>query len=98
MQDSAENIPLRVLLLLVDEVFGLRAKNQWFRRRLVSLLRQFLNAALGQSINRRIIDAVNWLTSEEQVAQYLVAFRYGLTTGREVYEKKIFLANYGLDL
>ncbi|KAL3124089.1 hypothetical protein niasHT_004678 [Heterodera trifolii] len=73
--DSVESIPLRVLLLLVDEVFGLRAKNQWFRRRLVSLLRQFIHAAMGQSINRRIIDAVNWLTSEEQVAQYLVAFR-----------------------
>uniref|UniRef100_A0A183C4E6 Sorting nexin-13 n=1 Tax=Globodera pallida TaxID=36090 RepID=A0A183C4E6_GLOPA len=73
--DSVESIPLRVLLLLVDEVFGLRAKNQWFRRRLVSLLRQFIHAAMGQSINRRIIDAVNWLTSEEQVAQYLAAFR-----------------------
>lgn len=73
--DSAENIPLRVLLLLVDEVFGLRAKNQWFRRRLASLLRQFINATLGNSINRRIIDAVQWLTSEEQVAQYLIALR-----------------------
>uniref|UniRef100_A0A915DFP3 Sorting nexin-13 n=1 Tax=Ditylenchus dipsaci TaxID=166011 RepID=A0A915DFP3_9BILA len=73
--DSNESIPLRVILLFVDEVFGLRGRNQWFRRRLVALLRQFVNAALGSSINRRIIDAVQWLTSGEQVAQYLVAFR-----------------------
>uniref|UniRef100_A0A915P4G9 Sorting nexin C-terminal domain-containing protein n=1 Tax=Meloidogyne floridensis TaxID=298350 RepID=A0A915P4G9_9BILA len=75
MNEDSDNIPLRVLLLFVDEVFGLRAKNQWFRRRLVSLLRQFVNATMGNSINRRIVDAVNWLTSEEQVAQYLVAMR-----------------------
>uniref|UniRef100_A0A914N6X4 Sorting nexin-13 n=1 Tax=Meloidogyne incognita TaxID=6306 RepID=A0A914N6X4_MELIC len=74
-EKDSDNIPLRVLLLFVDEVFGLRAKNQWFRRRLVSLLRQFVNATMGNSINRRIVDAVNWLTSEEQVAQYLVAMR-----------------------
>ncbi|KAL7076984.1 hypothetical protein ACQ4LE_003672 [Meloidogyne hapla] len=74
-EKDSDNIPLRVLLLFVDEVFGLRAKNQWFRRRLVSLLRQFVNATMGNSINRRIVDAVNWLTSEEQVAQYLIAMR-----------------------
>uniref|UniRef100_A0A914C035 Sorting nexin-13 n=1 Tax=Acrobeloides nanus TaxID=290746 RepID=A0A914C035_9BILA len=73
--ESTDSIPLRVLLLFVDEVFGLRGRNQWFRRRLVFLLRQFMNAALGSSINRRILDVVKWLTSEEQVAQYLVAFR-----------------------
>ncbi|KAF7635313.1 hypothetical protein Mgra_00005281 [Meloidogyne graminicola] len=76
-----DNIPLRVLLLFVDEVFGLRAKNQWFRRRLVSLLRQFVNATMGNSINRRIVDAVNWLTSEEQVAQYLIAMRDSIWGG-----------------
>lgn len=71
-----ENIPLRVMLLLVDEVFGLRGRNQWFRRRLVSVLRQFVHAAMGSSINRRIIDVVQWLTSEDQVLQYLFAFRF----------------------
>ena len=64
------------MLLLVDEVFGLRGRNQWFRRRLVSVLRQFVNAAFGSSINRRIIDVVQWLTSGEQVLQYIVAFRF----------------------
>ncbi|KAE9555497.1 hypothetical protein FO519_001265 [Halicephalobus sp. NKZ332] len=63
---ESENIPMRVMLLFVDEVFGLRARNQWFRRRLVSVLRQFVNAAFGSSINRRIIDVVQFLTSEDQ--------------------------------
>uniref|UniRef100_A0AC34Q640 Sorting nexin 13 n=1 Tax=Panagrolaimus sp. JU765 TaxID=591449 RepID=A0AC34Q640_9BILA len=72
---DSENIPLRVMLLFVDEVFGLRGRNQWFRRRLVSVLRQFVNAALGSSINKKIIDIVQFLTSKDQVLQYLVAFR-----------------------
>lgn len=73
---SPDSIPLRVILLFVDEVFGLRARNQWFRRRLVAFLRQFVHAAFGSSINRKIIDLVYWLTSGEQVAEYLRAFRY----------------------
>ncbi|KAH7731743.1 PXA domain-containing protein [Aphelenchoides avenae] len=76
-----ENIPLRVILLMVDEVFGLRGRNQWFRRRLVALLRQFLNATLGSSINQRILNLVRWLTSEEMVAQYLAGLRDSLWPG-----------------
>jgi hypothetical protein len=66
---------MRILMLFVDEVFGLRARNQWFRRRLVALLRQFVHVTLGSSINRRVIDLVQFLTGEKQVAQYLIAFR-----------------------
>lgn len=71
-----ESIPLRVLVLLIDEIFGVRAQNAWFRRRLVAILKQFVDAAMGSSINRKIIDLVQWLTSEQQVAQYLIALRY----------------------
>uniref|UniRef100_A0A7E4WC25 Sorting nexin-13 n=1 Tax=Panagrellus redivivus TaxID=6233 RepID=A0A7E4WC25_PANRE len=78
---DTENIPLRVMILLVDEVFGLKGRNQWFRRRLVSVLRQFVNAALGSSINRRIIETVKWLTSPEQALQYLIAFRDSIWPG-----------------
>lgn len=34
---TSESIPLRVMVLLVDEVFGVRARNVWFRRQLVSV-------------------------------------------------------------
>jgi hypothetical protein len=76
VKESGETIPLRVLLLFVDEIFGLRAKNQWFRKRLVSMLQQFIHSAFGSAINKRIVDAVNWICSEPQVAQYLIALRF----------------------
>ncbi|CAB3409358.1 unnamed protein product [Caenorhabditis bovis] len=71
---ESENIPLRVLVLFVDEVFGVRARNAWFRRQMVMVLRQFVTP-FGTSINKRIIDVVNWLTSEQQVTGYLNAFK-----------------------
>ncbi|CEF67802.1 Sorting nexin-13 [Strongyloides ratti] len=71
----SDNIPLQVLLLVFDEVFGLRGRGQWFRRQLTNLLHQIISATLGGSINKKIIDLVDWLTSSEQIVQYLVAFR-----------------------
>jgi hypothetical protein len=59
------------------QMFGLRHRNQWFRRRLVAFLRNFVHVTLGSSINRKIIDFVTWLTCEEQVAEYVRAFRCG---------------------
>uniref|UniRef100_A0A0N5AAU0 Sorting nexin-13 n=1 Tax=Syphacia muris TaxID=451379 RepID=A0A0N5AAU0_9BILA len=77
-QQWMESIPLRVLVLLIDEIFDVRTRSTWFRRRLIALLRQFIDAAMGSSINRRIIDLVQWLTSEQQVAQYIIALRDSL--------------------
>uniref|UniRef100_A0AAF5HZT3 GPI inositol-deacylase n=1 Tax=Strongyloides stercoralis TaxID=6248 RepID=A0AAF5HZT3_STRER len=71
----SDNIPLQVLLLFFDEVFGLRGRGQWFRRQLTNLLHQIISATLGGSINKKIIDLVDWLTSSEQIVQYLIAFR-----------------------
>uniref|UniRef100_F1KUE5 Sorting nexin-13 n=1 Tax=Ascaris suum TaxID=6253 RepID=F1KUE5_ASCSU len=85
-QQWMESIPLRVLVLMIDEVFGVRGRNAWFRRRLVALLRQFVHATMGSSINRKIIDIVQWLTSQQQVAQYLVAFRNALWPGGQLAE------------
>lgn len=83
-QQWMESIPLRVLVLLIDEVFGVRARNAWFRRRLISILRQLFHATMGSSINRKIIDLVQWLTSQQQVAQYLVAFRNAIWPGGQL--------------
>ncbi|CAG9536268.1 unnamed protein product [Cercopithifilaria johnstoni] len=74
-QQWMESIPLRVLVLLIGEVFDVRSQNAWFRKRLVALLNQFVHATMGSSLNRKIIDIVHWLTSKQQVAQYLIAFR-----------------------
>ena len=53
LQDD-DNIPMRIMLLLLDEVFDLRKKNQWLRRRIVAILRQIIKATYGDRINRWI--------------------------------------------
>nr|CAD7410454.1 unnamed protein product [Timema poppensis] len=70
-----DNIPLRIMLLLMDEVFDLKSRNQWLRRRIVTLLRQIIRTMFGDIVNRRILDYVSLMTSPEQVADYLRAFK-----------------------
>lgn len=47
-----DNIPLRVMLLLMDEIFDLKEKNQWLRRNIKNLLQQLIRATYGDTINR----------------------------------------------
>lgn len=99
-----DNIPLRVMLLLMDEIFDLKEKNQWLRRNIKNLLQQLIRATYGDTINRsgsrlenthshntaghraqressclcvcrKIVDHVDYLTSPEQVADYVKKFR-----------------------
>ena len=51
-QSDEDDIPLRIMLLLMDEVFDLKNKNQWLRRRIVAILRQIVKTMFGDSINR----------------------------------------------
>ncbi|KAK6165250.1 hypothetical protein SNE40_022210 [Patella caerulea] len=73
--DDEENIPVRIMLLLMDEVFDLRHKNQSIRRMILVLLRQLISATFGDKINRKIVDHVDLMTSAEQMSEYLKAFR-----------------------
>ena len=66
-----ENIPLRIMLLLMDEVFDLRNKNQWLRRRIVAILRQLIKAMLGDKINRFGL-VYNFTISSEFPYQYCI--------------------------
>ena len=50
-----DNIPLRVMLLLMDEVFDLKEKNQWLRRNIKNLLQQLIRATYGDTINRSVV-------------------------------------------
>ncbi|XP_072431457.1 sorting nexin-13 isoform X2 [Chiloscyllium punctatum] len=70
-----DNIPLRVMLLLMDEVFDLKDKNHWLRRNIKNLLQQLIRATYGDTINRKIVDHVDWMTSPEQVAETVKRFR-----------------------
>ena len=56
--ESEDNIPLRIVLLLMDEMFDLKSQNFWLRRRLVVFLRQIIQATFGGAINKKIIDFV----------------------------------------
>lgn len=76
-----ESIPLRIMLLLFDEVFDLRRKNQWFRRRIVAILRQIVKTTLGDSINRRIVEHVDDMLSADRIAEYLRMLRDALWPG-----------------
>ncbi|XP_067942910.1 sorting nexin-13-like [Watersipora subatra] len=73
--EDDDNIPMRIMLLLLDEVFDLREKNQWLRRRVVAILRQIVKATYGDRINRKIVDHVEMLTSADQVAEYIRKFK-----------------------
>uniref|UniRef100_A0A8C5INV6 Sorting nexin-13 n=1 Tax=Junco hyemalis TaxID=40217 RepID=A0A8C5INV6_JUNHY len=70
-----DNIPLRVMLLLMDEVFDLKERNQWLRRNIKNLLQQLIRATYGDTINRKIVDHVDWMTSPQQVADAVKRFR-----------------------
>ena len=66
-----DNVPLRILLFLFDEVFDLQNGNQWARKRIFPMLRELLRAMYGDVFNRKIVDSVAALTSSEQVAEYI---------------------------
>ncbi|CTQ86675.1 Sorting nexin-13 [Caenorhabditis elegans] len=79
---ESENIPLRVLVLVVSEVFGAQG-SAWFRRQLVTVIKHIVTP-FGTSINKRIVDIVNWLTSEQQVGGYLNSFRESMWPNGEL--------------
>ena len=45
--EPGDNIPLRIILLFMDEVFDLQERNQWLRRQIVAVLRQLIKAMFG---------------------------------------------------
>uniref|UniRef100_A0A8D0BL38 Sorting nexin 13 n=1 Tax=Salvator merianae TaxID=96440 RepID=A0A8D0BL38_SALMN len=76
LDDNVEdNVPLKIMLLLMDEIFDLKERNQWLRRNIKNLLQQFIRAMHGYTINKKIVDHVDWMTSPEQVADAVKRFR-----------------------
>jgi sorting nexin-13 len=77
--DSVEsNIPLRIILLFMDEVFDLQERNQWLRRQIVAVLRQILKAMFGDIVNRRIVDYFAAWTAPSTLASYLRSLKDSL--------------------
>lgn len=73
--ESNDNVPLRIMLLLMTEVFDLKTRNQWLRRRIIQLLRQIMHAMFGDIVNKRILDYVAVITSPERVAKGIMHIR-----------------------
>ncbi|PAA89333.1 hypothetical protein BOX15_Mlig018100g2, partial [Macrostomum lignano] len=72
------NLPLRLLLLLLDEVFDLRDRSRVLRKAVVSTLSRLLRALLGDRVNRRIVDWARLLTGPQSVADGLRQLREAL--------------------
>ncbi len=58
---------VHVLLVLFDEVFDVPGGGQWLRRQITTLVSQLI----GDKINRKAIETIQWLTSPEQIAEYM---------------------------
>ncbi|XP_043222117.1 sorting nexin-13-like [Amphibalanus amphitrite] len=75
LDTEGDDSPLRIVLLLLEEVFDLRSRNQWLRRRMVTILRQIIKAMFGDRMSRRIVDYVAELTAPDQAAEYIKHFK-----------------------
>lgn len=51
-----DNIPLRITMLLLDEVFDLADRNIWLRRQMITVLRQIVKTMFGDTVNKKIVD------------------------------------------
>ncbi|PAA73694.1 hypothetical protein BOX15_Mlig016795g1 [Macrostomum lignano] len=70
-----ENVPLRILLLVMDEIFDVRERNKLIRKGIAAVLSKLVRALLGDRVNRRIVQFARVLTSADRVAYYLQSFR-----------------------
>ena len=66
-----DSLPVDIMLILLDELFDLRADSQWLRRQLPTLLKQLA----GDKLSRKVVGYSDWFVSSEQVACYLRDFR-----------------------
>jgi len=76
--EGSDNVPLKILLFLMDEVFDLRNRNQWLRKRIFYMLREIMRAMFGDVFNKRIVDSVAALTAPEQVVEFIRVIKNSL--------------------
>jgi len=75
IEENEDNIPLRITLLFLDEVFDLADRNMWLRRQSITVLRQIIHHMLGGVVNKKIVHYFSTLTSEEAVSSYLTSLK-----------------------
>ncbi len=73
--NNSNNLPVRVVLVLIDEIFDLKEKNQWIRQSLMSIVKSFMKNFKGDSMNKKIKEQIADYLNEEHLARYLKNFR-----------------------
>lgn len=76
--ESETNIPLRILLLLMDEIFDLKSKSFWLRRRIFNVIKNIIQTTYGNTINRKIIAFINRLFSSSSIESYIKTIKKNL--------------------
>lgn len=69
---SEINIPL---LRLLEEIFDLKSQNFWFRKRMLELFKQIIEATYSDTINRKVVDFIESATSASSMKSYLELFK-----------------------
>ena len=72
---QSNNFPVRVLLMLIDEIFDLKEKNQWIRQSLMAIVKTYMKNVRGDSMNKKIKEQIADLVSAEYLARYFKNFR-----------------------
>ena len=75
---QSNNFPVRVLLMLIDEIFDLKEKNQWIRQSLMAIVKTYMKNVRGDSMNKKIKEQIADLVSAEYLARYFKNFRWEL--------------------
>ena len=74
--DPSLNIPMRIVLRLGHEIFDLGSpKHDWFRSQFADIMSRIVATTYGTSLNKKIVNHVERLTSREQVVVYIKSLR-----------------------
>ena len=64
---QGNNVWLGVGILLLDEVFDLKERNQWLRRHILNAIQQFVRTLFGDRMNKKIDDLIQQALSASAV-------------------------------
>ena len=71
---ETEEIPVRILMLIMDEIFQLK-RNKWLRRAVKGVVFTLIRGFLGDNINRSVNEAVHTAFSPTNVVMYCKLFK-----------------------
>jgi sorting nexin-13 len=76
--EPSSNIPTRILLLLLDEIFELRNKNFWLRRRIIAVVKQIIQTTYGGTINKKVIQLIQKFFGASSIADHIRSLKKSL--------------------